>query len=462
MIETIKRCVGKCVFCAILLLPFLALGAQVEYEELLSVSENGFAVAWKTDEPTLSILYYSADPDDLTPWEESAELTAMHLVWVDDLEPDTTYFYSTSLDTTPASADENPFSPGWVHTQQAPPGNYLFSFVTLNDTHVGEETAGLIVIGGLVLTPGFTWDDPDRPYWLFTNEAAVATINELAPDFVIHKGDVTSTAEAEQFADAQAIFGELDADLYYARGNHDRPRDGHDYFKEVLGIDPTYYYFDHGPLRFIILDTNNELGSGDLSDEQFPWLADVLNDARDAGRRVMIFSHHTFALHGALAYAVNPADCRQFTELLANYPNFVGLFAGHSHRARLNFDDRTGWVPYVETPATKEYPQGFAFYRVYEGGYTQTFHRPPCAECLAWADLTRGEYYGLAPWLMLGDLYERNFVVRYPDYQPTDDDAADDDAISDDDNDNDNGDDTPNGQSSAADSDRDESGCGCG
>ncbi len=437
-----------------------AAAADDLFEELVTVTEDGFGVAWETAESGPTVLYYGDSPNDLQPWDDTgAPPSRHHLVVVTGLASDTLYYYSTTAPR--RETVDNPFSPGQVRTLKTPPGEYLFSFATVNDTHVGETVAGLIVIGDFSLTPGFTWPDPNNPYWLFTNEQAVQQINALGADFVIHKGDVSSEAEEQQFIDAQTIFSALDAPIYYARGNHDRPQDDHDYFEEVLGITVTHSYFDHDPLRLIIMDTNDPLGLGDPADDQLAWLKTVLDDAQAQGLRAMIFAHQTFALKGGFPWSVDPADAKALAELLTNYPNFVGMFAGHSHRAKVNYVDQTAWVPYVETPATKEYPLGFAYYRVYEGGYVQSFYREACEDCLEWCSMTRGEYFGLAPWIMFGKTEDRNFTVIYPD-----DDTADDDSTPDDDNTSDDDaasdDDTIDDDATAPSGDNgDNSGCGC-
>ena len=252
-----------------------AAAGEVLFEELVTVTEDGFAVGWDTADSTPSVLYYGESADDLQPYEEPGAPTSNHhLVIITGLASDTEYYYSTG----PASAQldaSKEFSPGYVRTLAPPPGNYLFSFATVNDTHVGEDVAGLITIGDISLTPGFTWPDPDNPYWRFTNEQAVRQINAQDVDFVVHKGDVTSTAEESQYEDAKAIFGQLDAEIHYARGNHDRPHGDHDYFKEVLGIEETYYYFDNGPVRIVVMDTE-DAGSGVPSSGQIPWLKQVM------------------------------------------------------------------------------------------------------------------------------------------------------------------------------------------
>lgn len=437
-----------------------ALAAKVVFEELIGVGEDGFSVGWQTDEPAPTRLAFGPlefAPDDAI--EIPGERTH-HLIEVTGLDPDAVYFYRIE-GADPATYDVAMWSPGWARTLRTPPGEFLFSFATVNDTHVGEDVAGLIRVGGLTLTPGFTWDDPDNPYWLFTNRSAVEGINATDAAFVIHKGDVTADADDWQYEDALDIFGELATPIYYARGNHDRIQHGEDYFQLILGITETDFWFDESGVRLVIVDSNDANGSGDVRDDQIDWLRGVLDEAESLALRVMIFAHHTFATDTPI-YSVNTSDALALTELLGGYDNIAGMFAGHSHRASVHFAAATGDLPYAETPATKEYPMGYCVIRVYEGGYTQTFHRSACDECLVWSAMTQDEYFGFAPFLQFGDTADRSFRYVYPDWR--EEDAADDDTADDDTTDDDAASDDDTATDIPAygdDDDDDDDGCGC-
>ena len=408
---------------------------SILFEELVSVSEFGFAVTWYTTQPSATELWVGITPWDMELEYSDNEATAAHHVEIDGLDPDSLFYFQVA-----GGGVEGKVTA--VNTLPTPPGEFLFAFGQITDTHIGEETAGLITIGPLTLTPGFTWDDPENPYWQFTNEAAVDELNERGVDFVIHKGDVTADADKWQYEAALEIFGNLDCPIHYARGNHDRIQHGEDYFMKVLGIDETDYYFDQDRMRFIIMDSNDEDGMPRLTLDQKGWLHWAVEDSARDNNRVMIFAHHSFNDDSMGIWSVPPNDAEIVQGTLSNYSKaFSGMFAGHSHRAHTGCAERTGHTPYVETPSTKEYPMGYVVTRVYQGGFSQTFYRTSCEECLEWNYMTAGEFFGLAPFFLFNKLWDRNFTYTYPEWE--DDDASDDgDEVADDDDQTDEDDDT--------------------
>jgi len=333
-----------------------------------------------------------------------------HHISVDNLLPGTTYCYQV------ASGDEvgqpTQWSPGVVTTLTPPPGELLFTFATVNDMHVGEAVAGLIVIGGITLTPGFTWDDPENPYWKFTNEAAVRGINALGVDFTIAKGDVSSDFKEHEYHEVQRILGGLTQPYYVMRGNHDRVGPtGPDYYREVFGLNETWYSFDHKGIHFVALDSVKlDDGAPQLTEEQLVFLDKDL--ASHNSSTTFVYLHHAVTLE-AFIWSIPPEDRDRFVAILQKNPQVVGVFSGHSHRAKLTTDLTLKEMVFAETPSTKEYPMGFCTYQIYTGGYIQTFHRSICDECLEWNSMTRQEFFRLAPFFQFGSLADKNFVVVY-------------------------------------------------
>jgi predicted phosphodiesterase len=309
----------------------------------------------------------------------------------------------------------SPRSPLRFRTLEPPPGDPLFSFATINDSHVGENVAGLLCLGDTCFSEGFETPWPEHPYWRFTNETVVEAINRKGPDFVIHKGDLTSTYRQEEFLEAKRIFDRLRMPYHVLRGNHDRrgkpgERD-EDYFQLVFDLDPTYRHFLYKDHLFVLLDSNNlETGLPEISQEQFAWLEEVLAAYPD--KRLLVFLHHAVT-RDAQAFGLPAEDRGRLIGMLSKHPGLAGVFSGHSHRACVTHAGQTGDVPYVETPSTKEYPGGFCLYRMYTGGYMQSFYRASGPYCLPWYERTKGEYWGLAPLILFGRLEDRNFVYRY-------------------------------------------------
>lgn len=383
--------------------------------ELVTVSDTETIFTWVTDTASDTHVFIGQD-GPTEHFDLSGPPTRYHYACVKGLLPGTTYGYR--LESGGRTALKTDRSPGRFSTLETPPGQFLFSFATINDTHVGEETAGLICIGGTCLNEGFQSPWPGHPHWTFTNRAVVRALNEKQPDFVIHKGDVSSEYTKEEFLQAKEIFDDLQMPFYILRGNHDRMgRPGEreeDFFRKVFDLNQTHRFFLYKDHLFVLLDSANlETGLPEISEQQFNWLEDqVLPDHPD--KRVLVFLHHAVTKKAEF-FGLSREDRDRLIRLLAEHGGVVGVFSGHSHRAFVSHDGRTGDVPYVETPSTKEYPGGFCLYRMYTGGYIQTFYRSNCTYCLPWFELTKGEYWGLAPLILFGELKDRNFVYRCPD-----------------------------------------------
>jgi len=387
---------------------------EITEPEHVTVSDTEAVFTWVTDSLSDTHVWIGED-EPATDLDLSGPPTRVHYAHVRNLRPETAYRYRLVSGDKAAPVTDR--SPGLFRTLGTPPGEYLFSFATLNDSHVGEEVAGLICLGGVCLNEGFRSPWPDRPYWEFTNRAAVEAINRLGPAFVIHKGDITSEFRQEEFVAARNILDGLRMPYHVLRGNHDRAgKPGEreeDYFRTVFALDRTWRHFLYADHLFLLLDScNPETGLPAIGEEQFRWLQDVLEAYPD--KRGFLFLHHAVTREAPL-WALTPADRDRLVGLLAAHGRIAGVFSGHSHRAFVSRAGPTGEVPFVETPAAKEYPGGFCLYRVYQGGYLQTFYRSACSDCLDWFEITKGEYWGLAPAILFGRLSDRNFVYRYAD-----------------------------------------------
>jgi len=326
------------------------------------------------------------------------------------LHPGQEHRASVLVDGVEARASEA--APATFRTLLPPPGDLLFRFATVTDTHVGEEVAGLV--GGLGYE-GFSWPDPANPYWRFTNEAAVREINASGVDFVIHKGDLTAEARPEELADAKALFDGLRVPWHAVRGNHDRIRNGVDGWASTLGLARSWRAMDFGGHRFLLLDTvAPESGAAFMGEDQVAWAEAELAEARAAMRPVWVVGHHPLCEEAGPLYAVlGEALFRMQDAMDAAAPAVVGALAGHSHRnVRLDAVMVPG-VPFVETASTKEYPGMWTEVRVFQGGWMQIAHGIDCPECREWYALTTGEYGGNAPAMQFGRLEDRCFTVLF-------------------------------------------------
>ena len=392
--------------------------------ELATVSDDSAVVTWVTNKRAPSrVECWALDGSGCS---ASADDGIYHAVEITGLSPGTIYYYRIATDALPAAPTLQ--SPGIFRTFDRP-GDYLFSFASLNDMHVGETVSGqLTSLGGTPVPPSFRQDDP--PYWKVMNEGAVAAIQSRGVAFTIVKGDLTS--DGTQTAQAAALLAPL-ANVFPIRGNHDKsltaflaevfdPRgrpsitavndhaaasDPHLDFSFAAPVDGSDLFFvaldswdnDMPVPPPIPLQPPNALGGGRVSADQLDWLDHEL--AR--GKRTFVYMHHPVSEVAALTamppvvFTVRQPDAVLFLQKIAAHPNVVGVLSGHTHRNWITPSVLTPGVPFVETAATKEYPGGYAIYKVFTGGYIQSFHKCTTPECLAWSEETRGEYLNLYP-----------------------------------------------------------------
>jgi 3',5'-cyclic AMP phosphodiesterase CpdA len=219
----------------------------------------------------------------------------------------------------------------------------------------------------------------------------------------VAKGDLTYGGTAEEF-DAfldcyGSVFGER---LHWVRGNHD-VRDG----GAVDGRAVAEVVLPGVVLALLDTAVAGRAG-GALSGDQLQWLDEL---GQRADRPGLVFGHHPLADVARDSFGLAPEDSEGLVAVVARRPALLGYFAGHTHRNRVRHEDATGAVPWVEVSATKDFPGGWAEYRVFEGGVLQVFHRISTPEALAWSERTRAMFGGLYPAYSFGALDERCFPV---------------------------------------------------
>jgi Icc protein len=158
------------------------------------------------------------------------------------------------------------------------------TFVQISDTHFGP-------------TPGYARHGKVA---LPAVQRLVDTINSLpiAPDFVVHTGDVVTAPDPASYALAAETLGELRVPCYYVCGNHDDPaaiqaalRMGP---KQDLITDPETlsYAFEVKGVRFLVFDTH---GPADIDPHGIlaaAQLAVLRKEAQHTGPPLVIFWHH--------------------------------------------------------------------------------------------------------------------------------------------------------------------------
>ena len=228
--------------------------------------------------------------------------------------------------------------------------------------------------------PGFPEvkdDDYDTPYAEFMNADAIAEINRLDVDCTIIKGDIADRGLPEQFETAVRTFGAFQKPHHPFLGNHDhlearegRLVDGYG----ILGAPPAPRTVDVGGWRLVLLDTTIPgEHHGAFGEERREWLADALAESRQLGLPTLLFTRHQpVPPEHRDSYpnviGMDSDDSLALFDLLSNAPHVRGVLIGHPHRHRVRRYSQTGSLGFAEVNNPKDYPGGFAHYRLFEDG----------------------------------------------------------------------------------------------
>jgi hypothetical protein len=348
------------------------------------------------------------------------------LVRVEGLEPGTEYEIAIEADgAAPAAPDR--YFPGRATTLAAPRAAETASFATLNDLHFGEPR-----FGGTLLpngdygpeAPGFPSiraDESEVPYWRFMNEDAIAEINAANVDATFIKGDIADVGRPEQFAAARDAFAKLEHPHHAFLGNHDYygrldglEVDGY----ALLGQPPAPRAVDLGGWRLLLLETALPgEHHGVFEGERLDWLGAALEETRESRTPTLLLMHHQpVPPEHADGYpntiGIRPEHSLPLFDLLGRHPQLRGVLIGHTHRNRVRRYRASGRVPFIEVNCTKDYPGGYAHYRLFgDGSFRQEVRRTGSARALVHStrcrDFFRGGYRDFA----LGSLAQRSFTA---------------------------------------------------
>ena len=184
---------------------------------------------------------------------------------------------------------------------------------------------------------------------------------EAGCEFIIHLGDLCNCREEHRFLiDA---YNEFHIPSYHVLGNHDADVVSHRETLAFYHLERSYYYFDRGGYRLIVLDPNYYLHDGEyvayehcnyfkhgperdwLPPEQLAWLDRTIEEADGP---CLIFSHESFERpdgvknRDEVRAIINAANRRRPHSVLA-------CFNGHYHRDHHEVIDG---VLYMEVNAT--------------------------------------------------------------------------------------------------------------
>ena len=213
-----------------------------------------------------------------------------------------------------------------------------FSFAVMADSHIRLEKG---------------YHHTVYPSGLLANGRSrhvVKQINQLAPDLVIHLGDVVHPIQALSEHEtsvqiARDLYQHLKSKLYIVPGNHDvgdKPKTwvpapmvhekSHETFEKHWGR--SYLSFDHQACHFILL-SSAVLNSGlRLETDQRKWLEQDLAHCQKAGKRLFLFTHYPLYLNHPQEeehYDNIAQPARSWLLSLLKEYGVEAVFSGHSH-----------------------------------------------------------------------------------------------------------------------------------
>lgn len=194
-----------------------------------------------------------------------------------------------------------------------------FRFMQISDTHIG-------------------FNKDANPDVAATARAAIDIVNANAAGtaLVIHTGDVTHLAKAEEFdAAADILKGIKVAEFHVVPGEHDVLDDKQTLFLERYGKasgGKGWYSFDRGGVHFVALVNVMEFksgGHGRIGAEQMQWLEDDLK-GRKASQPLVLFSHiPLWSLYPEWGWSTD--DWPQAMEYVKRFGS-VTVLNGHIHQ----------------------------------------------------------------------------------------------------------------------------------
>jgi 3',5'-cyclic AMP phosphodiesterase CpdA len=190
-----------------------------------------------------------------------------------------------------------------------------------------------------------------------TLQMAIDQINSLAqqPDFVIHTGDLSHGARAQQFDDLEQALKTLRArQVFYVPGEHDLVDDDRTLYLERFGKDTAgtgWYSFDHKGVHFIALNNCMQVdGLGQLGAGQLAWMENDLA-GRSSSTPIVVFAHiPLWALYPRWGWAT--ADGERALELLKRFGS-VTVLNGHIHQVMQKVEGNVAF----HTAASTAFPQ---------------------------------------------------------------------------------------------------------
>jgi len=192
-----------------------------------------------------------------------------------------------------------------------------FSFVQISDSHIGFNKAANPDVTG-------------------TLQATIAKINAMpvAPKFILHTGDLSHLAQADQFDTLDQSMKATNKQVFYVPGEHDVTDNGKLYLERYgKGTKGNgWYSFDSNGVHFIGLVNamvQVDGGLGTIGDDQLKWLADDLRGLSNS-TPIVVFAHiPLWAVYPQWGWGTK--DGEQALSLLRRFGS-VSVLNGHIHQ----------------------------------------------------------------------------------------------------------------------------------
>jgi 3',5'-cyclic-AMP phosphodiesterase len=190
-----------------------------------------------------------------------------------------------------------------------------FSFVQISDSHLG-------------------FNKPANTDVTATLQLALDRINaaSVAPDFLIHTGDLTHSSKPAEFDTLAQMMG-TKRQVFYVPGEHDTSVDDGKMYLERYGKGTHgsgWYSFDHKGVHFIGLNNVEQLeGMGKLGQAQLDWLKQDLSGVKSSVP-IVVFAHiPLWAVYPTWGWGTS--DSEQALAMLKGYGS-VTVLNGHIHQ----------------------------------------------------------------------------------------------------------------------------------
>lgn len=294
-----------------------------------------------------------------------------------------------------------------VTTPHPPPGEEVYRFATISDTHIGCTYFGYL---GRMREPPALVAHAERCL-----RSAVEDALAWGARLLIVKGDVTHRSRIEEWQAVGRVLSGVPVPVAVVPGNHDvygrrtvdpQPELARNGLHLVHGVEA----MDLPGVRILLGDTAipgaNRGRIAGLQDEI------VRRCARAPGAVVVALHHHIehLPVPTYLPRGIPAAEGRAFLRAIAAANPKVFVTTGHSHRYRLHASDP---VPWSEVGSTKDFPGGWAGYVVHEGGVRQVVRRVTEPSVLPWLEHTRRAALGAWQLWSPGRLEDRCFTIPW-------------------------------------------------